>query len=179
MRLPEDALPGGNVDVPRGNAKKVEWVKEQGAGSTFTLFKVDPLCLIHPSKLLISGMLFALSACMSADELIDKVTVFDPNFAVVKTLASRVELTEFRSHWSQKKKLDKNSSVESRLQFTYKLDISASNKSARWLYQPDGQIVVLTKAKEPVFKIQEPEAFNKLIGATNSLTENRSLGEMK
>jgi hypothetical protein len=116
-------------------------------------------------RLTTAGLLAGLSLACSAAQPITGVKVCDADFKVVKQLAP-TELPEFERAWSAKTTVD--SSLNNVGGRHFKLDIEkGSDAGDRWLYQTTGYVQVLAvKGKEPVYKLQNPQAFNKIIGAT-------------
>ena len=89
------------------------------------------------------------------------VSVRDANFQVVKVL-SPAELVDFTRLWENKQEVQASlNSVEGQ---HFKVDITRQQSSARWLYQTTGYAQYLDPLAQPVYKLQEPEAFNRLIG---------------
>jgi hypothetical protein len=103
-------------------------------------------------------------ACL-AEQPITGVTVWDADFKVVKKLAV-TELPEFERAWNAKTEVKVELSKVGGQHF--KLDIAKGTTSgARWLYQTTGYVQLLTvKAGKPAYKLNDPQAFNRLIGAT-------------
>jgi hypothetical protein len=75
------------------------------------------------------------------------------------------ELAAFQQHWENKQEVeDTLFKIEPQ---HYKLDIEYQHPGARWIYHTTGYVEMLHKfGKQPVYKLQDPEAFNRLIGAT-------------
>lgn len=115
---------------------------------------------------LVMPCLFAiLSTACAKTPPITRVTILDEQFRVVKVLDAP-EIAEFERAWEEKEETDAGLRDAGGLHF--KIDIErASASSNRWLYQSTGFVRVLTmKAGRPVYRLQDPEAFNTLIGAT-------------
>jgi len=101
---------------------------------------------------------------LSTPAPIMEVSVRDADFRVVKVLAPD-ELVAFRQHWENKQEV-KGILFKIGPQH-YKLDVERQDTGARWIYQTTGYVQVLSKfGKPPVYKLQDPETFNRLIGAT-------------
>jgi len=91
------------------------------------------------------------------------VSIRDDQFQVVVNLTP-AELSQFQQQWEDKKVVEVTlSDVGGR---HFKLDIDYRRTRDRWLYQTTGYVQVLSKAKTPVYKVPNPKAFNRLIGAT-------------
>ena len=90
------------------------------------------------------------------------VSVRDAEFQVVKVLGP-AELSEFRRHWENKQEVEAALSNVGGQHF--KIDVDRRGAGDRWLYQTTGYVQVLDPWKTPVYKLQDPEAFNRLIGA--------------
>jgi hypothetical protein len=113
-------------------------------------------------RALVGCALIALSACTTS-EPVTAVTVRDANFAVVKEL-SVPEVESFTQLWGNKVKVAETFTLSEK--HHYKLDIGGGADPGRWLYNPNGQTSELDPMVQPVFRLQNIEAFNKLIGAT-------------
>ena len=107
----------------------------------------------------------ALVACTNvacAAGPVTSVTVRDASFQVVKVL-SPTEIAEFENQWNEK------SEVEVALREAggahFKLDVERKEFGGRWLYYTTGLVSLLAHNKQPVYKVQNPAGFNKLIGA--------------
>jgi hypothetical protein len=90
------------------------------------------------------------------------VSVRDANFRVVKVLAP-AELAAFQEHWQNKQEV-KTTFFKLGPQH-YKLYIERRDADDQWLYMADGYVQVLSKQAMPAYKLQNPEVFNRLIGA--------------
>lgn len=105
-----------------------------------------------------------LAGCASAERgPITAVTVRDGAFQVVKEL-SPTEVATFDAMWAVKVKVSEEFGVTDKNH--YKLDIAGGNDPGRWLYKPNGYTSELDPMVQPVFKVQDAESFNRLIGAT-------------
>lgn len=93
---------------------------------------------------------------------VNHVSIRDEKFDVVKEL-DPAELSVFQQQWSEKVITNPTLSEVGGLHF--KLDIGCGDTSERWLYQTSGHIQKLSKQDSPVYKLPNPEAFNRLIGA--------------
>jgi hypothetical protein len=91
------------------------------------------------------------------------VSIRDDKFEVVKELAP-ADLSEFQRQWSEKAIAKVSLSDVGGMHF--KLDVGRGGSGERWLYQTTGYVQVLSKQESPVYKLPDPEAFNRLIGAT-------------
>lgn len=116
-------------------------------------------------RLRVLGLLAGLSIACSASEPITSVKVWNADFKVIKELTAG-ELADFERAWSAKTAADNTLNNVGGEHF--KLDIEKGGRSGdRWLYQTTGYVQVLAvKGGKPVYKLQNPEAFNRLIGAT-------------
>ena len=47
--------------------------------------------------------------------------------------------------------------------WTHKLDIQADRLSGRWLYNKEGYLAKLNKKLKPMFKVNNPDEFNKIV----------------
>jgi hypothetical protein len=103
-----------------------------------------------------TGLLFRIRAPIT------RVSVRDAEFEVVKVLTP-AELAAFRRHWENKKEVKVSFSKLGGENFP--LDIQRLYSSQRWVYKTTGYVRVLSKKVKPVYKLQDPKAFNRLIGA--------------
>lgn len=92
-----------------------------------------------------------------------RVKVWDKNFQVIKVIDDQISLLQFEKAWKEKKKM-KNPPHP---RWLYKIDIAGKGYGDRWLYDLNGLVQVLSKAKTPIYIIPNAESFNKLIGAHN------------
>lgn len=115
-------------------------------------------------RLRVFGLLAGLSIACSAPGPITSVKVWNADFKVIKELTAS-EVADFERAWSAKMAVD--NSLNNVGGEHFKLDIEMGGKSGdRWLYQTTGYVQVLAvKGGKPVYKLQDPEAFNRLIGA--------------
>jgi hypothetical protein len=110
-------------------------------------------------------LLAILSTACAKTPPITSVRILDEHFKVAKVLSAS-EIADFEQAWEGKKE------VGAVLQDVggqhFKIDIERNNaSSSRWLYRSTGYAQILTmKAGRPVYGLQDPEAFNALIGAT-------------
>ena len=109
-------------------------------------------------------LLALLSVACARTPPITRVTILDEHFRLVKVLDA-AEVAEFERAWEEKEETDAVSGDAGGLHF--KIDIERAGASGnRWLYRSTGVAQVLTmKAGRPVYRLQDPEAFNRLIGA--------------
>jgi len=108
-----------------------------------------------------TGLLFRIRAPIT------RVSVRDAGFDVVKVLTP-AELASFRPHWENKKEVKGSFSKASFSKLGGEhvwLDIEHQHSDARWLYRTTGYVRMLSKKAKPVYKLQDPKAFNRLIGA--------------
>jgi hypothetical protein len=93
---------------------------------------------------------------------IARVSVRDDQFEVVKVLTP-AERAEFQRYWDQKQEVKAALADVGGAHFA--LDIKCEESGGRWLYKTTGYVQFLSKKVTPVYKLRDPEAFNKLIGA--------------
>ena len=85
------------------------------------------------------------------------------DFQVIRTLDDPASLAQFTEIWHTRRLFEAGSTDLS--EFTYKLDISSTHDSGRWLYRPDGLITTPSaKAGASVYIIPRADAFNALLG---------------
>lgn len=112
-----------------------------------------------------AGLVCVLSAgCTSAPKPIESVTVRDADFEIVKVLGE-AEVREFESLLQQKDVVEAPFR-EGTGRRHYKLDVGRSGTSGRrWLYETTGHVTVLSAMRMPVYRLRDPGAFNRVIGA--------------
>lgn len=111
---------------------------------------------------IITAILFSfilLTPVISIAGEISKVSIRNEHFEIIAVLKDSKSIQSFEAIWNKKTKL--SSPVKSRL--LYKIDIEGKNHSDRWLYSPEGFVILLSKAKTPTYKISSVDEFNKLI----------------
>jgi hypothetical protein len=84
------------------------------------------------------------------------------DFEVVKKLTPQ-ELTAFNRHWNGKTKVSGSLSSGGGSPFT--IDVKTEDSSGRWIYYTSGLVTPLSKKVVPVYKVPDPQEFNRLIGA--------------
>jgi hypothetical protein len=120
-----------------------------------------PFIMVLTGTVQPTGLLFRTPAPIT------KVSVLDAGFELVKVLTP-VELAAFRRHWENKKEVKgsfSRSSISKLGGEHFKLDIERQHSDARWLYQTTGYVQLVSKQVKPKYKLQDPKAFNRLIGA--------------
>lgn len=100
---------------------------------------------------------------VAAPAEVHRVVVRDSEFRVVSEISSEPDMAKFQQHWSSKVTTTLNS-VQPYSAFKYKLDISSGTGAGRWLYNPNGLLVKLDKRDRPILQINDPHAFNALLG---------------
>jgi hypothetical protein len=115
-----------------------------------------PLIVVLTGATQATGLLFRIAGQVTA------VSVRDAGFQVVKELTPG-EIASFRRHWENKQEVKATFSKVGGEHF--KLDIERRRSSARWLYRTTGYVRLLSKKAKPVYKLQDPKSFNRLIGA--------------
>ena len=90
---------------------------------------------------------------------ISEIKVWDKDFNVIRTINQPEVINEIKTIWMAKKKVE----LPKRPDFLYKIDIVSEGRSTRWLYDPSGYATVLSKAKVPIYQIEEANKFNKII----------------
>ena len=90
---------------------------------------------------------------------IDEIKVWDKGFHLVKTIHEPQAVNRIEEIWVKKESFN----PEKEPNYMYSIDIISHGKSTRWRYDPAGYTTILSKARKPVFRIQEAETFNKMI----------------
>ncbi len=119
---------------------------------------VLPLIMVLAGAAQPTGLLFRKPAPITG------VSVRDAHFQVVKVLAP-TEITAFRQHWQGKQKVEASLSEIGGQHFKIDIRHQGSQRGGRWLYRTTGYVWLLDKFATPVYKVQDPKAFNRLIGA--------------
>jgi hypothetical protein len=104
--------------------------------------------------------LISTMACASGP--VTGVTIRDADLAVVKEL-NEAELTEFNQQW--RAKIEVETDLKEARGKHFKLDLAQDGSGGRWLYHTTGIIFLVAHNRQPVYRISDPGAFNKLIGA--------------
>ena len=110
------------------------------------------------------AVLFSVSGCSTVDIShieISKVVVLDSKFNQVRLINQPEQLQEITKLWQQLKPIDKDAMPNTN--WTHKLDIQAGHLSGRWLYNKQGYLATLSYRLKPMYKVEDPAAFNKLI----------------
>jgi hypothetical protein len=107
-----------------------------------------------------------LASCATSPPPITAVTVRGgANQKLIKELKPS-ELAEFQRHWKDREQLGDAATTTKKKDF----DLSITwgkDMYGHWYYASSGELRLLTiKAGIPSYRIREPKAFNKLIGAT-------------
>jgi hypothetical protein len=124
----------------------------------------------------ILGAAFLGACATSAPGPIRAVSVRNAQFEVVKILAPS-ELPEFAWQWENKRKVE--ASPGSLGGQHLKLDVQRQGSNGRWLYQTTGYVHLLSMQTQPIYRLPEPETFNRLIGATQRGPASPSSGRRR
>lgn len=100
-------------------------------------------------------------ASASTPAPITSVTVRDADFAEVKVLDA-AELDPFARMWASRHPVDL---AQAEGGTHYKIDIGTGGRSQRYLYYTSGLVTLLAKNVQPVYRVADPAAFNRLVGA--------------
>jgi|GEM_PF-5390454 len=92
---------------------------------------------------------------------ITKLSVSDEP-QVIKVLAP-AERADFQRLWDDKQKV--KSALADVDGESFFLDIKCEDSGGRWIYKTTGYAQILSKMVTPVYKLRDPESFNKLIEA--------------
>ena len=108
---------------------------------------------------------FLLVSC-SKEANVTKVTVYSPDFKLIKVVESEVELERFESliyGLTPVTELSFSSTTNPRL---YKIDIESSYEqfSGRWLYHKSGSLARLGKTLKPRYKVGNVQEFENVTG---------------
>jgi hypothetical protein len=105
-----------------------------------------------------------------------RVSVRDAHFDLVKELPPS-ELSEFQRQWENKQVVETPPSDLGGEH--YKVDVGHRGGGGRWLYYTTGHVQSLSHHVTPVYKLSDPEAFNKLIGAHKEVAEESVAPEVR
>lgn len=104
--------------------------------------------------------------CSLAFADIKSVTVFDGEFKKINELTQPKGIEAFYSLWQTKTASDKK--IKTDWSKGFKIDISGSNDSGRWLYH-DGWLMPLSKfASVGLYQIQNYQKFELMLGITHN-----------
>ena len=90
---------------------------------------------------------------------ISEIVVLDSNFNRVRVVNDFEQLQEINKLWQQLEQVDKLPDIA----WTHKLDIRANQLSGRWLYNKNGYLAKLNYQLKPMYQVEDPAAFNKII----------------
>lgn len=110
--------------------------------------------------------LSVLSVSCSKEVEVTKVTIYSPEFQLVRVLESEIELDRFESliyGFTPTTELPFASATSSEL---YKIDIESTNDrfSGRWLYHESGNLARLGKTLKPSYKVNNVQEFENVTG---------------
>ena len=101
-----------------------------------------------------------LSACFDEDDRITYVRVLDEKFKLITEFNNEAELKKIEQIWESRNKIKSNLSPT----FKLKIDIYTENERGnRWLYDPNGYCMVLSKVKVPIYHIKKYKELNQMI----------------
>lgn len=90
------------------------------------------------------------------------VRILNAKFLTHANLTQERDTAAFDRHWTAKRSV----AAPVNPRWIYKLDVRRpGGASSRWLYDPSGYVVLLTKARTPVYQIDDVRSFNALISA--------------
>jgi len=89
-----------------------------------------------------------------------QVIVWDADFNVVSLIPERAVLKEIDEAWKGRTRTRPAAPPR----WKYKLDFYGPKEASRWLYDPAGYAMRLTKAKSPIYAVPSPGTFNRLLG---------------
>ncbi len=101
---------------------------------------------------------------------ISKVRIWDRNFRLVRIINRPEDIEKLETVWTKKEEIKTNKTFN----FTYKIDIVSNGRSTRWLYDPSGYVILLSKKKSPAYRIVEFNEFNKLVVPLSRTTTDNS-----
>jgi hypothetical protein len=87
------------------------------------------------------------------------VKVLNENFELLVEFNNGLELRKIERIWNSREEIKSDLSPS----FKLKIDIATKKRSTRWLYDPNGYCVVLTKAKVPIYRIKKYKELNQMI----------------
>ncbi|RLC56380.1 MAG: hypothetical protein DRH89_05790 [Candidatus Cloacimonadota bacterium] len=108
--------------------------------------------------LFILGMTL-LVGCDKQIANISEIKVWDKDFNVIQIINQAEMIDEVETIWMAKEKVK----LKKKPNFIYKIDIVSDGKFTRWLYDLSGYATILSKAKMPIYQIEETDKFNKII----------------
>ncbi len=96
---------------------------------------------------------------------ISEVVVRDSDFNIVRIINQPEQIREINRLWKELQQIHELPNTN----WTDTLDIKANQYEGRWCYNRQGYLAYLNVFLEPMFKVEDPAAFNKLIFDSNSV----------
>jgi hypothetical protein len=100
-----------------------------------------------------------LSACFEYDDQIVCMKVLNDKFELLAEFNKDTELRKIERIWKSREEIKSDLKPV----FKLKIDIATKKRSNRWLYDPNGYCMLLSKAKVPIYRIQKYKELNKMI----------------
>jgi hypothetical protein len=112
-------------------------------------------------------VLILATGCTQSTQVVDRVTVRNERFEVVRVLDDSASLVRFAELWRSRREVESDSRPLS--EFPFKLDIDANHRSGRWLYSADGFTTLLTVKVSKVYFIDDASTLNRILGIDASV----------
>ncbi len=93
------------------------------------------------------------AGCQHEHPSITHVKVLDPEFKTICVVTNASDLNKLNQMWAERTTVEPSPEHK----FTHKIDVSTGESGTRWLYDPSGYATVLTKARTPIYKFENPE----------------------
>jgi hypothetical protein len=101
-------------------------------------------------------LLFLFSPAIADEVKMDKITVLDGGFQVLRVINESDQLAKAQEQWHSLIPIDELPNTN----WTHKLDIKSDFVGGRWLYNKEGYIAKLNKQLEPKYKVSDVKLFN-------------------
>ena len=93
------------------------------------------------------------TGCQHERPAITHVKVFDPDFKTICVVTDDTVLDELNRMWTERTTVEPSPEYK----FTHKVDVSTRETGTRWLYDPSGYATVLSKARMPIYRFENPD----------------------
>lgn len=125
--------------------------------------------LLSAARTLLACLVGLMGFGADASTPVTAVSVLDAEFKLVKAL-SEAELVAFTTHWDARQRVQAPSLPRFH-EHHFKLDLRGGRRAqGRWLYDGSGHLQRLSHHWQPVYRVADPEAFNRLIGVPEAPT---------
>jgi len=99
------------------------------------------------------------AGCQHGRPAITHVKVLDPEFKTICVVTNASVLNELNQIWTQRTTVEPSSEHK----FTHKVDVSTGETGTRWLYDPSGYATILSKARMPIYRFENPDTLKGIL----------------